>query len=228
MNRVAGYSLDYYTIYFITIQSAAVVPAPWKGGSNLTGDWGDSANWGGAYNNVCVPDGAGSKITLDNQTTTVKSVDMATVGRTVGSITFTGDNTLISSSGGFSLTMDNIDTAAVIDVTGNHAISAPVVLGGDLKIVGQGTLNMTGGVSGDHALQVADGTLNAASIRVDSLIIGNPPIVVPPAIMARRRQYRSDRLERGGELESADRRARRARAAKSSLAIRRPTTPSSI
>ena len=162
-----------YRLSFITIAKAAVVPAAWKGGDSPTGDWGQSANWDGAYNlNACVPDGAGSKITLDNQGTDVKTVDMASVGRTVGSIVFTGNGMAIASSGGFSLTLDNIDQPAEIDVTGTHAITAPVILAGDANISGSGVLTLSGGISGAHTLTVASGTLNATSIQVDSLNIG--------------------------------------------------------
>jgi hypothetical protein len=165
-------------LLFITIQNAIVVPGIWDGGDS-SADWSASANWGGVYKDTCVPDGAGSKIELDNQTTTVKSLDMATVERTVGSIKFTGSETIISSTGGFALTLDNIDKPATIDVTGSHTISTPVVLGGDTTIFGSGTLNLTGGISGAHTLTVASGTLNTTSIQVDTLTIVTVPVVDP-------------------------------------------------
>jgi cyclophilin family peptidyl-prolyl cis-trans isomerase len=184
MNDVPLYSTGSgsdYRLSFIVVSKAEVLPAAWKGGSNGTGDWGATSNWAGQYNNVCVPDGAGAKIALDNQTATAKTVDLTLADRTVGSITFTGDLTAITSSGQHKLTLDNNDQPAVIDVTGGHTISAPLVLGGDAKITGTGTLNATGGITGAHQLMVDSGTLNASSISVDSLRIGVPPLIIPPA-----------------------------------------------
>ncbi|MCC6124135.1 MAG: peptidylprolyl isomerase [Pirellulales bacterium] len=162
--------------FLITISSAAVVPAAWNAVAP-SGDWGASANWGGAYANTCVPDGAGSKIVLDNQSTDARTLNMASISRTVGSIKFTGSGTAIASSGGI-LTLDNIDKPAEIDVTGIHSIAAPVVLAGNAKIFGSGTLTLSGGIGGARVLTVYGATVNASSVQVDSLSIGSPPIVV--------------------------------------------------
>jgi hypothetical protein len=55
------------------------------------------------------------------------------------------------------------------------------VLGGDAIITGTGTLNATGGITGTHQLMIKSGTLNATNISVDSLQIGDPPIIPLPA-----------------------------------------------
>ena len=100
-------------------------------------------------------------------------VDMISVGRTVGNITFAATtSTLIQSTYGYSLTLDNSGSVSVIDVSGSHYISAPVILDNDAKISGGGTLTLWGGISGNHALTVT-GTLNVTSIDVGTLIIGS-------------------------------------------------------
>jgi hypothetical protein len=126
--------------------------------------------------------GAGSKVVFGNELSANNVVDLKTADQTVGSITFTaGTSTTIMSSGAHSLTLNNLDQAAEISVAGNHTISTPVVLGGDVIISGLGTLDLSGGISGAHAMTVTEGTLHATSIQVDSLNIGNVngPAAVP-------------------------------------------------
>jgi cyclophilin family peptidyl-prolyl cis-trans isomerase len=180
LDSVPAYPTQDGRYLFITISKATVETAPWDGGAASV-DWSQKANWGGVYKDTCVPDGAGSKISLDNQTTAVKTLDMASAGRTVGSIVFTGSGTSITSSGQFSLTLDNIDKPADISVTGTHSITAPVILASDTTIQGTGELTLSGGISGGYALKVLSGTLNATSIQVDSLTIGDPSAIILPA-----------------------------------------------
>ncbi len=107
---------------------------------------------------------------------------MKTADQTVGSISFTaGTSTTITSSGQHTLTLDNLADAATIEVDGTHSIGVPVILAGDAIVSGQGTLDFTGGISGAHTLTVDGGTVNAASIQVDTLNIGNaaPAAAVP-------------------------------------------------
>jgi hypothetical protein len=61
---------------------------------------------------------------------------------------------------------------STIDVEGTQTISAPVVMQNDVTISGDGTLSLSGGITGaGHALTVFS-DLTASSIRVDSLVIG--------------------------------------------------------
>ena len=65
------------------------------------------------------------------------------------------------------------------DVAGTHTISAPVILINDATISGGGTLNLTGGISGNHTLTVL-GNLTATSIQVDTLTIGGAGATAVP------------------------------------------------
>jgi hypothetical protein len=154
---------------------ATASPGPntidWQGGNatNPT-NWNVAANW---IPNTAVPDGAGTKVSFGNQPAANKIVDMISQGQTVGTMVFSSTaSTTIISSGGYSLTLDNAGAVSTIDVTGIHIISAPVVLNNDTTISGTGTLKLTGGITGNHALTVL-GNLTATSIQVDTLTIGN-------------------------------------------------------
>jgi hypothetical protein len=156
----------------------ATVPVPgliaWTGGGKAGAvDWSSSANWDP---NTAAPSGPGTKAGFGHQLAVASVVDMISQGETVGSlIFFAGTGTTIRSSGGFSITLDNAGSASTIDVEGVHEISAPVILNNDATISGSGTLDLTGGISGDHVLTVSSGTLNATSIVVDTLVIGGEP-----------------------------------------------------
>jgi hypothetical protein len=72
---------------------------------------------------------------------------------------------------GAKLTLDNGANPSTLDISGLHTISAPVELNNDALIEGSGTLNLTGGISGNYVLTVV-GNLTAKSIQVDTLSIG--------------------------------------------------------
>jgi hypothetical protein len=152
----------------------ASVPNPgyltWQGG-NDTGlaNWGLTTNWAGSD----IPDGPGKKARFGNQIAVNNMVDMGSSGRTLGEISFTnGTSTTIESSCGYSLTLDNNGQPSTINVASSHTISAPVILNNDVILSGNGTLNLTVGISGPYTLTVTDGTLSASSIVVDTLTIG--------------------------------------------------------
>jgi formylglycine-generating enzyme required for sulfatase activity len=144
----------------------------WKGGNDDTKTaWGVAANWSPL---ASVPDGPGVKVQFGSQPASSSIVDMISVGRTVGSISFAAaTSTLIQSTYGYSLTLDNRGNLSTIDVEGDHYISAPVILGNDAKLSGSGHLTLWGGISGNHTLTVT-GSLSALSIQVDKLVIGSP------------------------------------------------------
>jgi cyclophilin family peptidyl-prolyl cis-trans isomerase len=186
------YSETDYSLSFLVVSSATVVPAAWKGGSPTGNNWDTPANWSSDYaDNSCVPDGAGSLIDLANTTNDLKTVEMGTIGRTVGSITFSGSGSGgMEIAGSASLTLDNIDKAAEIKiVSGNHTIKVPVILGSDANINNSGTLTLTSGINSasdhDFALKIVGGILNITggisnitSIRADTLTIGTPSVIV--------------------------------------------------
>jgi hypothetical protein len=152
-------------------QSAAVVP-DWKGG-NSSGptDWGLSANWNPGST---VPNGPGTNVCFGNQLSTNNVVDIMSAGRTIGTIIFAANSsTTIQSTGGFSLTLDNSGSASTINVAGSHIIDTPVLLNNDVNISGLGTLNLSGGISGPHGMNVLSGNLTAMSISVNTLTIGS-------------------------------------------------------
>jgi autotransporter-associated beta strand protein len=156
----------------------AIPLVEWKGGSG--NNWATSANW---TSTIGVPDNIAAKVVFGNQASANSVVDINSPGRTVGCITFAPTtSTTIQSSGGYSLTLDNNGKAAVIDVSGSHIISAPVVLNNDVNIIGFGALRISGRISGSHNLNLSGGnltlagnntfsgatTINAGSLALDS------------------------------------------------------------
>jgi formylglycine-generating enzyme len=149
----------------------------WKGGTDDTMTaWGIAANWLPGTN---VPGGPGTNVLFGTQPASCPIVDMISVGRTVGNIIFdSSTSTLIQSTYGHSLTLDNRGGVSTIDVTGNHFISAPVVLNNDAILSGTGTLTLWGGITGNHTLTVI-GTVYASSINVGTLVVGVKKACVP-------------------------------------------------
>jgi hypothetical protein len=155
----------------------------WQGGDGSSPtDWGVAANWFPSS----VPSGAGTKIYFGYESPENSVVDMISAGRTVGSIYFSADaSTTIQSAGGYALTLNNSGSTSIIDVSGSHAISAPVVLRNNATMSGTGTLDLSNGISGNYTLKVTSGTLNASSIAVNTLSIGAPAATVPePSALA--------------------------------------------
>jgi hypothetical protein len=160
------------------------LPAPadfdWKGGNSAgPTDWSLAANWNP---NSGTPYGQGVVLSFGAQSTANNIVDMGSSGKTVGGLVFvSATSTTIQSSGGYDLTLDNNGAVSTIDVSGNHCITTPVILNNDAQIIGLGTLTLSGGVSGDHDLDV-QGNLVAGSIAVDTLTIESGATVTIQAI----------------------------------------------
>ncbi len=147
----------------------------WQGG-NVTKGNGSATDWVNAYNwtSDATPLGAGKKVAFGNQDAANSIVDMVSSPKTVGYIYFSPDtSTTIQSSSGYSLTLDNGSSASAIDVEGTHTIAVPVLLNSDLNITSSssGTLNLTGGISGAHAVNIQSGNVNAACVNVSTLTI---------------------------------------------------------
>ncbi len=150
-----------------------LLPLDWKGAAST--DWGAGANWS---LNTVVPGIAGSKVSFGNELSSNNVVDMKTAARTVGSIAFSaGTSTTIQSTGGFSLTLDNNGSSSTISVLGTHFVNVPVILNNDLDFSGPGTLDLSGGISGDHTVNVISGNLTVKSIEAGGLSIGSGAIV---------------------------------------------------
>ena len=144
----------------------------WQGG-NVT--YGSVTDWNNAYNwtSDVIPSGAGKKVAFGNQDAGNSVVDMVSSPKTVGSIYYSPDtSTTIQSSGGHSLTLDNNGSTSTINVAGNHTIAVPVLLNNDVNVSGNGTLNLSGGISGPYALNVLSSNLTASSINVNTITLG--------------------------------------------------------
>ncbi len=156
----------------------------WQGG-NITQGNGSATDWTNQYNwtSDVTPSGPGKKVAFGNQDPSNSIVDMISSPKTVGSIAFSADtSTTIQSTGGYSLTLDNNGGTSTINLAGSHAITAPVLLMNDVNITGAGTLDLSGGISGPHAMNVLGGNLIATSINVDTLTIGSGLVVTIQAL----------------------------------------------
>jgi formylglycine-generating enzyme len=143
----------------------------WKGSADDTKTaWGVAANWSPVAD---VPDGPGVNVLFGNQPASCSIVDMVSVGRTVANMIFVDyTSTLIQSTYGHSLALDNRGNLSTINVSGDHYISAPVVINNDVKVSGSGSLVLWGGLTGDHKLTVT-GNLVASTIKVNAIVVGN-------------------------------------------------------
>jgi BNR repeat-containing family member len=155
----------------------------WKGG-NSSAAANSAANWlVGGYSVTHAPSGAGYNFSFGNQSAANSLVDLTSAGLTAGDITFAaGTSTTIQSTGGYNLILDNLGSASTISVAGTHTISAPVLINNDVNVSGAGTLNLSGGISGSHTLDVLSGNVTAKNISVDTLTIGSGAAVTIAAI----------------------------------------------
>jgi polygalacturonase len=159
--------LPSYTGY--TIWQGGNTTAP--GANHSPTDWNNAYNW---TSDIVPTSAAGTKVAFGNQDASNSVVDMVISPKTVGSIYYSPDtSTTIQSSGGFSLILNNGSSASVIDVRGSHTISAPVSLISDVNIIDTGTLTLSGGISGSHAVNVLGNDLTVKSINVSTLTIGS-------------------------------------------------------
>jgi endonuclease/exonuclease/phosphatase family metal-dependent hydrolase len=143
----------------------------WRGGAaSSPTNWNISANWN---LDIAVPNKAGLAVSFGNQSAASNVANMISQGQSVGSISFdAATSTIISSTGGYSLTLDNNGAVSSIDVAGNQTISALLVLNNDATMTGGGTLSLTGGISGPHTLNVSSGTLIVSNVSLDELAMG--------------------------------------------------------
>ena len=123
-----------------------------------------------------MPNRAGLAVSFGNQSAASNVVNMISQGQTVGSISFAATtSTTILSTGGYSLTLDNNGMVSSIDVAGNQTISAPLVLNNDATMTGNGTLNLTGGITGPHTLKSQAERLSHQASPSISLSLALPP-----------------------------------------------------
>jgi hypothetical protein len=135
---------------------------------NTDGKWFTPSNWIGG-----VPSGQGDTASFTGATLAAVNVDSpVTVGRLFFDAGTAGTNYALSGS---AITLDNTGgtgSGALIDVvSGNHTINCPVILATDATVTGSGTVNFTGGVTGNQTLTVL-GNVTVLSIQVSTLTIG--------------------------------------------------------
>jgi autotransporter-associated beta strand protein len=137
---------------FVTVLSMNVVSTvAWKGGaSSASTDWGTLANWGSG---TSVPNGAGVNLSIGSQASANNVIDLGSANRTVGNIYFTsGTGTTIQSTNGYSLIIDNSGKTSLINVIGDHTISAPMILNNNTIIDIDGSMAISGAISGSGSV----------------------------------------------------------------------------
>ena len=146
------------------VATVAPVPATWKGTGG--GSFTLASNWA---NNI-VPNGLNAIANFSGSSTAPSMITLD-YSITLAAINFDSAHSYtIAGSANLTLEMPS-GTAGVNVQAGNHEISVPVVINSDTVISGAGTLELSGGISGDHTLTVL-GTLTATSVQVDTLAIG--------------------------------------------------------
>lgn len=156
----------------VIVDSASVVPTvQWLGGVTTGAtNWGLTRNWSPS---TAVPDGAGVSLVLGGQASANNTLDMIS-GRTVGNIYYSSyTSTTIQSTGNYNLTLDNNGDASTINVLGNQTIAAPVILNDNVIISGDGTLTLSGGISGSYTMALLGGNIITKNLFVDGLIFGD-------------------------------------------------------
>ena len=137
---------------FVTVLSMNVVSTvAWKGGaSSASTDWGTLANWGSG---TSVPNGAGVNLSIGSQASANNVIDLGSANRTVGNIYYTsGTGTTIQSTGGKSLILNNSGKTSLINVIGDHTISAPMILNNNTIVDIDGSMAISGAISGTGSL----------------------------------------------------------------------------
>ena len=132
------------------------------------GSWGTSGNWSNG-----VPDGIGAVAGMGSAIGGNSTVSL-NGGKTVGGLTFDNQNsyTVAQGSGG-SLTLQKTSGSADLMVfSGNHTISAPVVLGSNISadVAASSTLAVSGQISGAKSVtKRGAGVLSLSSANIYSL-----------------------------------------------------------
>jgi hypothetical protein len=172
------------------------------------GAWGTATNWTGG-----VPDGAGARAIFAGKLTAPGAPATILLGgdRKVGQLTFDNANTyVIDSANGERLTLDNGQSAAILDVRGGtHVIRTPLRIAGwtdlnldsrlevhggiavdggmILSMTGAGTLDVGAGTPGvgvqmnpGSRLEIAAGLLSTGNIRGGGLEIDDGRIHIKP------------------------------------------------
>jgi hypothetical protein len=135
-----------------------------------------ATNW----TNHTVPNGADAIANFTENITSSSTVALDSPV-TLGTIKFKSPQSSYTLAGTGNLTLQTSSGEASINVvTGSHSIDVPIVINSDTLVTGTGTLDLSGGISGNHVLTVR-GNLTAASVRVHTLVIGaNAVLTIHP------------------------------------------------
>jgi hypothetical protein len=156
----------------------------WSAASS--GNWLDSSKWTtvggrpGIDGALSVADTATFAKTLSGSITVNLNTAAPRLAGLTLDLTGTGNFTLARGTGGTLTMQAGSGEALISSLHGlNNTISAPVVLGSDTRVSGPAPVRFTGGITGAHALTVAN-SVTATNIQVDSLQInGFLTIAVP-------------------------------------------------
>jgi autotransporter-associated beta strand protein len=130
---------------------------PWLQSYSIA--WNNAGNWGSAF----VPNGIGENICLGDGPSVLPQYwicDLTTQPQTVGNIIFLGEPTIIQSTGGLALTLDNGSSSSAVKVTGNtNTIDVLLIINSNVIVSGAGILNV-GDISGKGGItKSGSGTL---------------------------------------------------------------------
>ncbi len=168
---------------FVQVLSTTVISTTaWKGGASpSTTDWGAAANWNGST----IPDGKGANVNIGSQSSTNNVIDMISAGRTVGNIYFTPfSSTTIQSTGAKSLTIDNNGKTSLVNVLGNHTISASLIINNNTIFDVNGSLTVSGNISGAASLGITDSgslTLSGSNSYTGNTLVTSGSLTVAKA-----------------------------------------------
>ena len=144
----------------------------WKGPGG--GSFNSTSNW----TNSGVPNGVDATA---NFSTNITGPSIVTLDSpvTLGTIIFNSPQSY-TIAGASNLTLQVSSGTTTIDLqNGSHEIIVPVTINSDTVISGPGTLDLSGGISGNRTLTVL-GTLTTTSIQVDTLTIGGAGATAVP------------------------------------------------
>jgi|GEM_PF-1245978 len=130
----------------------------------FTNSWTSGANWSSASWSGGVPNAVGANASFAAQAApTTITLDAA---ETVGHVQFDGTNAwTIAGANPLSLQTDVGGVSVLSALAGSHTISAPVLLGSDMVKMGAGTVTLSGGISGNKAVNVNGGVLNLTTFN---------------------------------------------------------------
>ncbi len=145
-NRTAGAQQAYVLEWNSLRNMREIITCSFTG---TAGDWGNKSNWSNVAAKTA--DGVWTTVQFGSTSSASSVVDLGASARTVGKMYFSGvTSTTITSTAGYSITMNNSGSVSTISVTGTHKINPTVILANNLSLSGAGEANFAGGISGNN------------------------------------------------------------------------------